>query len=99
MSKATPGPWRHMESEDGFTEYDYSILDHRGVLGAAFGAVDANEANARLMAAAPDLLEALKDVETILNRIDWDLTCASAKEADTLRDQVEAAIAKAEGNE
>lgn len=61
MSKHTPGPWMHLPcSEDGFI----IRASHKCIVGAAdeedwYGPIW-NEANARLIAAAPDLLEALK---------------------------------------
>lgn len=69
--KHTPGPWvarRALKPVDG--EYDFAISARNGgapVLAEAFGrAADTNgtnlpaEANARLIAAAPELLTALK---------------------------------------
>lgn len=71
----TPGPWQTKRAEirvDG--EYDYAIYDaNREVIAEAFGRSSQNnfppaEANARLIAAAPDLLAALKFVEQYFMR-------------------------------
>ena len=92
----TPGPWTYRRAKypvDG--SYDYAIAAKVGgqefcIIAEAFGRVadavwpDA-EANARLIAAAPDLLAALKDVVAVADR--------KTDEFDRAR----AAIAKAEG--
>lgn len=61
----TPGPWRYEKSQisggfyiTGSNEYGGMILP---ILGRACNFPRNVEANARLIAAAPDLLEALKD--------------------------------------
>ena len=69
-TKHTPGPWkldRSLQPADG--EYDYAISSpEHFVLAEAFGR-SANgghppaEANARLIAAAPELLEALDRIQ------------------------------------
>lgn len=91
MSQHTPGPWEIDQAiRHGFTVYSeqsgfiVGYMDEEG----RYGAVE-SEANARLIAAAPDLLEAL---ETIV-----------ATERDrhgyhpAWTDQARAAIAKARG--
>ena len=59
MSKHTPGPWsvRGGQGDDGYCEYRHIYAP-----AAASKCVDAkiSEADARLIAAAPDLLEALQ---------------------------------------
>lgn len=49
MSKHTPGPWETFKGQDG-----WGIV---GLCGGYYG--ELSEANARLIAAAPELLEAL----------------------------------------
>lgn len=92
MSKHTPGPWQHsvklsgsenhrgfrIWGADGWALADVQPADEDGTEG---------EANARLIAAAPDLLEALKGVLRVADR--------KTDEFDAAR----AAIAKAEGEE
>lgn len=57
------------------------------------------EANARLMAAAPSMLEALKSAAGLANYIQKYTTDAAAKKAATdVQARCEAAIAKAEGS-
>jgi hypothetical protein len=93
-NKHTPGPWR--VGDAGTTVFGPPtgnpaprtigyITRH-----ATEGATD--RANARLMAAAPDILAALEDVETFITDGTWDPHDASMQLA-----QVRAAIAKAEG--
>ena len=82
MTEHTPGPWRGVE-QDGGTWALLSLSVHYGPIlaGARFidvnmgiGSVAENEANARLIAAAPELLDALHDTlahfESIIARID-----------------------------
>ena len=96
MSKHTPGPWvlenrgyKFIVSKpgDGYITRDVCRMD------ASTMSAFAQEANARLIAAAPDLLEALKKIAAIENRMfgsDWE-------EIDEAREIARAAIAAAEG--
>ena len=68
MNKHTPGPWRkngsfNVECEPGL----FFLLQNNTA------SVKAQElrANARLIAAAPDLLEACKSARDYLERVDW----------------------------
>ena len=90
MSEHTPGPWK---SEDRFifagSEFKLYVIDEAE-----------SEANARLIAAAPDLLEAL---QCALDHLEycgygdsWERECALTGE-DPLDKKIEAAIAKATG--
>ncbi len=59
MSKYTPGPW--------LVDYDCSVINDEGILivnPPAWGFEDtvASEANAHLISAAPEMLEALKQI-------------------------------------
>lgn len=86
MNKHTLGPWGKISEEyRGWRGIDYP--DERGVLIAVVQSEDSDEllANARLIAAAPELLAAL---EHVLDR---------ATMPGFLRDKVKAAIAKATG--
>jgi hypothetical protein len=67
MSKHTPGPWHYRRGD----EWSHSVVTHHGTLPDGsqncWTVADINkmrepehEANARLIAAAPELLEALK---------------------------------------
>lgn len=81
MSKHTPGPWFYAESEVGTPFVDSESV---GDLSAVALPLDEQKANAHLIAAAPDLLEALEDL------LPW---LEDARMADGAR----AAIAKARG--
>ena len=102
MSKYTPGPWNfaHRRRYDGM--YDTEIFDSEGntVATAAWyalpktheGMTSTNRMeNARLIAAAPDLLEALKSFAGVENFAGWHPKYESAIE------KARAAIAKATG--
>jgi len=54
--KHTPGPWRYVKSDAVYDSDDYQICD--------FGSCSTEEghANARLIAAAPELLECVIDL-------------------------------------
>lgn len=106
MSKHTPGPWSPTFNT-GAVMQGYS--QPHGVVGAGehrlkiicgcfgdIGGEDIAAANARLIAAAPELLEALKDV---LHRIEeseeWWMDCPDRGGFDT--EVITAAITKATG--
>lgn len=92
MSKHTPGPWRSCERGDYSDYHGASVVivspvaDMRVAVVHHHGTSEA-DANASLIAAAPELLAALKEVVRISNRnhAAWD--------------KARAAIAKAEGRE
>jgi hypothetical protein len=58
MSKHTPGPWAWNESFFGLQGATGPVLYYEGYAGMCL-ALEREEANARLIAAAPDMLEAL----------------------------------------
>jgi hypothetical protein len=68
MSKHTPGPWHWGYDYYGlFGENDEPVLCYMPYEGMDLeGSYDREEANARLIAAAPDLLEELKTTHGIL---------------------------------
>ena len=59
MAEHTPGPW---EIRDIHTGHGPVLLNDRNKIIATFDTGGPNEADARLIAAAPDLLAALKDI-------------------------------------
>ena len=61
MSKHTPGPWIVTGFDKEFKDQINIQDDERGYYVAAAISCQAQEANARLIAAAPELLEALKN--------------------------------------
>lgn len=107
-SKHTPGPWRLSASSPNIIKQDYTYLgldEESGVLiGSACGNdksgfypdEDEGRANARLISAAPELLEAL---EGIANHYDMDGYGEKAWKdlALEMADLARAAIAKATG--
>lgn len=91
MSKRTPGPWRY-DKEPGYCS---ELIASHGETVAMFYE-DPSEADARLIAAAPDLLEALRvmrDADEDCKRDGLRTLPAQA------RAMIDAAIAKAEGGE
>lgn len=116
MSKTshTPGPWEIQElpCEDGETEPSYRVSGESTLFLTISPCADGyvpgqNEANAYLIKAAPDLLEALHDARKTLSYVtekapgyDWNADPLSL----TLRtgdafSKIDAAIAKAEGRD
>ena len=97
MSKHTPGPW---SANGKANEADYVVRDQNGhALASVFlptNVLEA-EANARLIAAAPDLLEALQGIVAA----DFESVPRTAvyRAVKLLQDEARAAIAKAEGGE
>ncbi len=82
MSKYTPGPWfttgaanQHVRTNGTDSEFRLYKINHKG--------------DAALIAAAPEMLEALKRAQSHI--------CADRLECGAVYDQVFAAIAKAEG--
>jgi hypothetical protein len=84
-SKHTPGPW--------VKESDSLFVRARGCLVAEAIPQDRGEANARLIAASPDMLNALKACfkNGMVSREDWN------PDNELTREMVLAAIRKAEG--
>jgi hypothetical protein len=59
-TKHTPGPWRYQENSDAYTHIVRAGTDDY-ICGCGQGSDGTCEANARLIAAAPELLEALEE--------------------------------------
>lgn len=89
-TKHTPGPWLTDEMMPG-DQYRY-VFAAKGPIVCRVSAFAAGEANARLIAAAPDLLDAL---------VQWAWAEANGDEAElaNARRSRDAAIAKAEVRE
>jgi len=108
-SEHTPGPWKAEGDLDGVRE-DYredrcivtADFDYDARTGSIIGVLRGHgpelRANARLIAAAPDLLEALKGLFQNCSMIHklWGAHC-NREEADAAIAAARAAIAKAEG--
>lgn len=110
----TPGPWHqsHCKNDDGET-YSTKVYDHKHVIAVVdWYPIDmgngriatSREANARLIAAAPDMYEALKEalpeLEESLRECGHDPSVGiNASHLIRTIENVEAALAKAEGKE
>ena len=92
-AKHTPGPWTQGESEIGADcVWLNGATEPKDEMGPSHTWIDCGtEANARLIAAAPDLLEALKACDEAMSYMsEYDIPI-------TLPDMVKAAITKAIG--
>jgi hypothetical protein len=103
MNKHTQGPWELCHGgyggPSGFVIDEYYVLNRTVADDVAIAAdiVDPatqmpSEANARLIAAAPELLEALQLVECVYRK-----NCVNEGEPSSVLDSMQAAIAKATG--
>lgn len=96
-AKHSPGPWSVYTSPDGSKLVGIGDSNAEGVADCGFGIWRGGDAeaiaNARLIAAAPDLLEALKEARTQLEQYE-----AVETGEDYCDLQINAAISKAEGN-
>lgn len=90
-SKHTPGPWFY--SQESIDHDWYIVTINGGLIVANVNSHWRQVANARLVAAAPDLLEALKAVVSA-----WEVTgpIEAAERMDAAIHAARAAIAKAE---
>lgn len=102
-SKHTPGPWRTSNSYGHVFTGDYKVIckmaDNNPLLNwAVEGSSIENSANARLIAAAPELLSALKALFEHCSMVhnQWGDNC-NQKQADAAIVAGRAAIVKAEG--
>lgn len=104
IDKATPGPWhaQRLRDNDGApyaTQYQAHIDIGVCMVWAPLGNEE-QEANARLIAAAPELLEALTAAMAFIEShvADWDITAEMAANYSALMGtNPRAAIAKATG--
>jgi len=88
MNMHTPGPWAigGVFDNDGAPEIIIEHMTSRGnlVVAVALGGLQGQEANAKLIAAAPDLLEALQafvDHGTCADDVDWSKARAAIAKA------------------
>jgi len=100
MSEHTPGPWRVEPGRETRVGADIVIVSRNGLVAIACtiheGAVNA-EANARLIAAAPEMLAALEAAEALLNEHEHCLREDCTNPGCVVYRQARAAIAKARG--
>ena len=92
MSKHTPAPWKVVPSLNEIVNADHGLLryDIRADY-TLIGALYENEADARLIAAAPDLLQALKTIYV------WADSGTGMKDFDDIATLADEVIAKATG--
>ena len=92
MSKHTLGPWYYLNKVDMREGDDWEIFFNSNISGINYLIAEkiSTQANARLIAAAPDLLEALKDMVRYLDN--------NGKETD-VSELARYAIRKAEGGD
>jgi len=96
MSAHTPGPWEVRPSANEIFNADHGRLPFDIAAGyTLIGAVYENDADARLIAAAPELLDALQICETNISSL---LASAHPKVYGEWLGVVSAAIAKATGS-
>lgn len=98
MSKHTPGPWLTTESTEHWGRVNVTVqaaFTANEIATAWQGTTDVNRANARLIAAAPDLLEAL---ELMLDRF-RDTEGSHGQWEEEATENARAAIAKARGEQ
>ena len=109
-AKHTPGPWMTQRSHSGRTIYaetqrDFEIKETRilafMVRNEAQFPVEQSDANARLIAAAPELLAELREIESKLSALlcerVLDSTLPEFYEVRNARNSARVAISKAEG--
>lgn len=107
MSRHTPGPWAYTTAPEGWCfnvhQADDADTNHPHSCDVAFMTVSCDpkavqEANARLIAAAPELLDALKHCESMLMSYSIDRVDHEQIEDKALT-KIRAAIAKATGEQ
>ena len=97
MSKHTPGPW-HTDSEKSFYVFAHgSLAEQSGVKNGPFICNASTQANARLIASAPELLGELVKITDAYAAAMKDAGVAHYPEALVVVRQARAAIAKARG--
>jgi hypothetical protein len=104
MNKHTPGPWRAQPREGFEGEWEVvSTCEIEWLIAAAAPHIDGDpdEANARLIAAAPELLEALVGLMRVMPVLPADAKTIRGIEQqyDAAHRAARAAIAKAKGGE
>jgi endonuclease III len=94
--KHTPGPWNYDRS--GYSLYVNSGRELVTALSMDGKRLETSEANARLIAAAPDLLDVAKEANAELERLNDPRGFVSMRQ-ERIMEKARAAIAKATGGE
>lgn len=95
-TKHTPGPWQFCESELRPGRYSIYANGPVAYCGDTTNEPGDGEANARLIAAAPELLAALDKAESFIAGFEGD---ELQEGIDEMLSEIRAAIAKAEGGQ
>ena len=95
MSAYTPGPWQYLRSPSGPIRVGPS--HNCTVAVAPFPPAGDQEANVRLIAAAPELVEALREAEAALNGIRCTCRCTPWGQVGPAMIRARAALAAAKG--
>jgi hypothetical protein len=99
MSGHTPGPWKFaQDGDEPYWNVDMPMQDGSPGYGFANAMVYTTEEDARLIAAAPELLSELKLCCAILESIEFDDDADSVAVQDRVLLNALAVIAKAEGS-
>ena len=102
-TKHTQGPWKAHVAHELLNVVTDSVVTVDGLHVAdvaSYGAsIATRNANARLIAAAPELLAALKAIAPIVHAFTQDeLSVTTIREAHEILSRMQSAISKAEGN-
>jgi len=100
MSKHTPGPWVIQETNFAQQKNVYAQAD-KPPIATVYGSTGENEANARLIAAAPEMLDALKKTSEFLHHM-WCSANINEYDFEMVEETMlinDAAIAKATGDQ
>ena len=99
----TPGPWKVDENHKGFVNIRRDVDFYTSDIATVWDFYAENyESNAHLIAAAPEMLEALEEVVALTENLPVCPFCGAVKEVqkhspDCLSHEIEAAIRKARG--
>lgn len=89
--KHTPGPWKVVGEQDGYYSNIQVLANDGAFITRVNSSNHPNKANAHLIAASPELLEAANEVEAAIQGLALDAALKAAT------DKLYAAIRKAEG--
>lgn len=101
----TQGPWKVDENHKGFVDIRRDVESYTSVIATVWDFYAENyESNARLIAAAPDMLEALEEVVAMTENLQVCPFCGAVKgvqshRPDCLSHEINATIREARGEE